>query len=114
MCLAVPGKVVEILGDDPLLRSAKVSFAGVVKQVSLTCTPEAKLGDYVLVHVGVAISTVDPEEAAQTFEYLKQMGELDGIELPPAVGAVAPNGPGRLEASAPISNPPSSTPPTAP
>ncbi len=82
MCLAVPGKVVEIIGDDPLLRSAKVSFSGVIKQVSLTCTPEAKLGDYVLVHVGVAISTVDPEEAAQTFEYLKQMGELDGIEVP--------------------------------
>lgn len=79
MCLAVPGKVVEILGDDPLLRSAKVSFSGVVKQVSLTCTPDAKVGDYVLVHVGVAISTVDPEEAALTFEYLKQMGELDGI-----------------------------------
>ncbi len=87
MCLAVPGKVVEIIGDDPLLRSAKVSFAGVVKLVSLTCTPDAKLGDYVLVHVGVAISTVDPEEAAQTFEYLKQMGELDGIELPPAPGS---------------------------
>ena len=82
MCLAVPGKVVEILGDDPLLRSAKVSFAGVVKQVSLTCTPDAQVGDYVLVHVGVAISTVDPKEAAETFEYLKQMGELDGIELP--------------------------------
>lgn len=89
MCLAVPGKVVEIIGDDPLLRSAKVSFSGVVKLVSLTCTPEAKLGDYVLVHVGVAISTVDPEEAAQTFEYLKQMGELDGIDLPapPTVGS---------------------------
>jgi hydrogenase expression/formation protein HypC len=87
MCLAVPGKVVEILGEDPLLRSAKVSFAGVVKQVSLTCTPEAKLGDYVLVHVGVAISTVDPKEAAETFEYLKQMGELDGIELPAAEGS---------------------------
>lgn len=82
MCLAVPGKVVEILGDDPLLRSAKVSFSGVIKQVSLTCTPEAKLGDYVLVHVGVAISIVDPEEAAQTFDYLKQMGELDGIDSP--------------------------------
>lgn len=87
MCLAVPGKVVEILGDDPLLRSAKVSFAGVIKQVSLTCTPEAKLGDYVLVHVGVAISTVDPQEAAETFDYLKQMGELDGIELPPSPGS---------------------------
>ena len=82
MCLAVPGKVIEITGDDPLLRSAKVSFAGVVKAVSLTCTPEAKVGDYVLVHVGLAISTVDAKEAAETFEYLKQMGELDGIEVP--------------------------------
>jgi hydrogenase expression/formation protein HypC len=113
MCLAVPGKIVEIIGDDPLLRSAKVSFAGVVKLVSLTCTPEAKPGDYVLVHVGVAISTIDPQDAAETFRYLREMGELDGIDLPPEdpVGAVlgaealakaaAPNGQGRLGASAP-------------
>ena len=102
MCLAVPGKVVEIIGDDPLLRSAKVSFAGVIKLCSLTCTPEAKLGDFVLVHVGVAISIVDPKEASETFAYLKAMGELDGIEVPAEepdtskipVGAVAPNGPG--------------------
>ncbi|MBS0664718.1 MAG: HypC/HybG/HupF family hydrogenase formation chaperone [Verrucomicrobia bacterium] len=80
MCLAVPGKIVEVTEGDPLLRSAKVSFAGVVKQVSLTCTPEAKLGDYVLVHVGVAISTIDPQEAAETFKYLKAMGELDGLD----------------------------------
>lgn len=83
MCLAVPGKVVEIVGDDPLLRSAKVSFAGVIKLVSLTCTPEARLGDYVLVHVGVAISTIDPQEAEETFGYLQQMGELDGLDATP-------------------------------
>ena len=83
MCLAVPGKVLEISGTDPLLRAAKVSFAGVVKLVSLTCTPEAKVGDFVLVHVGVAISTVDPQEAEETFRYLQQMGELDGLEIPP-------------------------------
>jgi hydrogenase expression/formation protein HypC len=111
MCLAVPGKVVEIIGDDPLLRSAKVSFSGVIKQVSLTCTPDAKLGDYVLVHVGVAISTVDPEEAAQTFEYLKQRGELDGIELPtsPEVGGVVPNAPAPSVTTAPAANPPSAS-----
>ena len=80
MCLAVPGKIIEIIGDDPLLRSAKVSFAGVVKLISLTCTPEAKLGDFVLVHVGVAISTIDPAEAEQTYQYLKLMGELDGLD----------------------------------
>lgn len=83
MCLAVPGKVVEIIGDDPYLRSAKVSFAGVVKLISLTCTPEARLGDYVLVHVGVAISVVDAKEAEETFAYLKAMGELDGLDAPP-------------------------------
>lgn len=80
MCLAVPGKVLEIVGDDPLLRSAKVSFAGVVKQVSLACTPEARLGDYVLVHVGLAISVVDAAEAEQTFNYLKAMGDLEGLD----------------------------------
>ena len=89
MILAVPGKVVEILGHDPLLRSAKVSFSGVIKQVSLTCTPEASVGDYVLVHVGVAISIVDQKEAEETYAYLKQMGELDGLE-PGPVGGGAP------------------------
>jgi hydrogenase expression/formation protein HypC len=82
MCLAVPGKILEIVGDDPLLRAAKVSFAGVIKLVSLTCTPEAKLGDFVLVHVGVAISVIDPQEAEETFRYLRAMGELDGLEIP--------------------------------
>lgn len=81
MCLAVPGKIVEILGDDPLLRAARVSFAGVVKQVSLTCVPDARLGDFVLVHVGVAISVVDEKEAEETFSYLRQMGELDGLDV---------------------------------
>jgi hydrogenase expression/formation protein HypC len=87
MCLAVPGKVVEIFGDDPFLRSANVSFAGVVKLISLTCTPEAKLGDFVLVHVGVAISVVDAKEAAETFAYLRAMGELDGLDVAPVQAA---------------------------
>jgi hydrogenase expression/formation protein HypC len=86
MCLAVPGKVLSIQGDDPLLRTARVSFAGVIKNVSLTCAPEAKLGDYVLVHVGVAISVVDQKDAEETYEYLRQMGELDGLEPAPAAG----------------------------
>jgi hydrogenase expression/formation protein HypC len=82
MCLAVPGKVIEILGDDPLLRSARVSFGGVIKLISLTCVPDAVIGDFVLVHVGVAISVVDAKEAEETFKYLRMMGELDGRELP--------------------------------
>lgn len=80
MCLAVPGKVIEIEGDDPLLRSARVSFSGVIKEVSLACAPEARTGDYVLVHVGLAIGVIDQEEAEETFRYLKAMGDLDGLE----------------------------------
>ena len=81
MCLAVPGKLLDISpASDPLLRSGRVSFGGVVRQISLACTPEAKAGDYVLVHVGVAIGVVDEHEAAQTFRYLREMGDLDGLE----------------------------------
>jgi len=82
MCLAVPGKILSIEGGDPLLRAGKVDFAGIQKRVNLSYVPEAKIGDYVLVHVGFAISTVDEAEAAQVFEYLKQMGELAEIEEP--------------------------------
>lgn len=80
MCLAVPGKIVSIEGDDAILRSGKVNFGGIVKQINLAYVPEAKLGDYVLVHVGFAISIVDEEEARQVFEYLRQMGDLAELE----------------------------------
>ena len=80
MCLAVPGKIVSIEGDDPILRDGKVNFGGVVKRINLSLVPEAKIGDYVLVHVGFALSIVDEEEAKQVFEYLKMMGELMEIE----------------------------------
>jgi len=76
MCLAVPGKILNIEGSDPLLRSGKVDFAGVVREVNLSCVPEAEVGDYVLVHVGFAIGTIDEQEAQQVFEYLRQMDEL--------------------------------------
>jgi hydrogenase expression/formation protein HypC len=80
MCLAIPGKIVSIEGDDPLLRSGTVDFAGVTKLVNLGCVPEARVGDYVLVHVGFAISTIDEQEAGQVFEYLRQMGDLAELE----------------------------------
>jgi hydrogenase expression/formation protein HypC len=80
MCLAVPGKILSISGDDPLVRTGKVSFGGIVKDVSLAYVPEANVGDYVIVHVGFAISTVDQEEAEQVFEYLRQMDELKELE----------------------------------
>lgn len=84
MCLAVPGKIIEIEeGEDALGRKGKVSFDGILKEVSLACVPEAKKGDYVIVHVGMAISRLDEEEAGQVFEYLREMGELDQLKEDP-------------------------------
>ncbi|MCG8387406.1 MAG: HypC/HybG/HupF family hydrogenase formation chaperone [Cytophagales bacterium] len=81
MCLAIPGKIQSITSQyDGLVRMAKVQFGGIVKEASLEMVPKAKLGDYVLVHVGVAISIVDEEEAKKTFEYLREAGELDELE----------------------------------
>jgi len=80
MCLAVPGKIIDIAGEDPYFRVGRVRFGGVIKQVSLACVPEAQVGDYVLVHVGMALGVVDEEEAAETLAYLDQMGELGELE----------------------------------
>ena len=73
MCLAVPGKIEEIIGDDPFTRTAKINFGGIMKEVSMAYVPEAKTGDYALVHAGFAISIVDPDEAQKIFEILKEM-----------------------------------------
>ena len=80
MCLAVPGRIVSIAGDDPLMRMAKVNFGGIVKDVNLAYVPDAKVNDYVIVHVGFALNTIDEAEANQVFEYLKEMGELAELE----------------------------------
>jgi len=80
MCLAIPGKIESISSRDPLLRMGKVNFGGIVKQVSLACVPEVKIGDYVIVHVGFALSRVDEDEARKIFEYLKKMEELDDLK----------------------------------
>lgn len=76
MCLAIPGRIITIEAGDPVLRSGRVDFAGVIKHVNLSYVPDARIGDFVLVHVGFAISTVDDAEARQVFDYLEQMGEL--------------------------------------
>jgi len=77
MCLAVPGRLVEILNtDDPAFRSGKVDFGGIRKEINLSFTPEAQVGKYVLVHVGFAISVIDEEEAKRVFEYLEEIGGL--------------------------------------
>lgn len=66
-----------ITGDDPLTRMGKIDFSGVVKLASLACVPEVKVGDYVIVHVGFALSQIDEAEAQKVFEYLKEMGEIE-------------------------------------
>ncbi len=76
MCLAIPGKVETITGADPLTRMGRVNFGGVIKEACLACVPEARVGDYVIVHVGFALSKVEEEEAQKIFAYLKQMDEL--------------------------------------
>ncbi|MEP2774501.1 MAG: HypC/HybG/HupF family hydrogenase formation chaperone [Luteolibacter sp.] len=83
MCLAIPGEVLSIGGDEPLQRSGRVSFGGIVKEVNLVLVPEAEVGDYVIVHVGVAISRVDESEAKRVFEYLREMDELDELQPEP-------------------------------
>jgi len=78
MCLAVPGKIVSIeVSDDPLFKSGKVSFDGVIREINLAAVPEAKVGEYVLVHVGMALNVVDEEEALKTLEYFKEIDELN-------------------------------------
>ncbi|MBL7774973.1 MAG: HypC/HybG/HupF family hydrogenase formation chaperone [Saprospiraceae bacterium] len=80
MCLAIPGKITVLLTDaDNPFRSGKVSFDGIQREVNLSLVPDARVGDYVLVHVGTAISKVDEAEAQTTLAYLKQIGELNDL-----------------------------------
>ena len=84
-----------ISGDDPLMRSGKVDFGGVLREVSLAYVPEVQVGDYVIVHVGFALSRVDEAEAQQVFQYLREMEELSdlpdsGAGVPPALPGVSP------------------------
>ena len=86
MCLAIPGKLIEITTDPAGVKMGRANFGGIVKQVCLEYTPEAEAGDYVLVHVGFALSKVDEAEAARTYQLLdemKQLGELDVPDVDP-------------------------------
>jgi hydrogenase expression/formation protein HypC len=81
MCLAIPGKILSIDDSiDEIFRMAKVSFDGIIKEVNLAMVPEAKIGDYVLVHVGSAISVVDEAEAKATMDVLMKMDEMDDLQ----------------------------------
>jgi hydrogenase expression/formation protein HypC len=80
MCLSIPGKLTTISEElDETFRIGKVSFGGILRDVNLSMVPQAKVGDYVLVHVGVAIGMVDEDEAQKTFEYIRKIGELNEL-----------------------------------
>ena len=76
MCLAIPGKIIEIYQKDNLCMG-KIDFGGIVKQICLAYTPEARVGDYALIHVGFAISLMDEEEAQQTLKLVGEMADLE-------------------------------------
>ncbi len=82
MCLAIPGKLIEISNDANGVRMGKANFGGIVKEICLEYTPEVNMGDYVLVHVGFALSKVDEEQAARTYNALKEMQQLDELNVP--------------------------------
>jgi len=75
MCLAVPGKILSINSDDPLMPMGQVSFGGIVKEVNLAYVPEASINDYIIVHVGFAISVLDAKEAERVFNYLDEIDQ---------------------------------------
>lgn len=81
MCLAVPGKILDVNGADPIMRTGRVDFGGIVKEINLAYVPEAQVGEYVIVHAGFAISTLDEAEANTVFEYLREIGDLDELEV---------------------------------
>jgi len=81
MCLAIPGRILSMSEGDPILRTGRVDFDGIVKEINLAYVPEAGIGDYVLVHVGFAITVIDQAEAARVLGHLRRIGELaDGVE----------------------------------
>ena len=84
MCLAIPGKLITVAEDNHGVRMGRANFGGIVKEVCLQYTPEAGCGDYVLVHVGFALSKVDEEEARRTYEALESLNQLGELQTPGA------------------------------
>lgn len=80
MCLAIPGKIESISSKDPLLRIGRINFGGIIKEASLAYVPEAAIGDYVIVHVGFALSRMNEDEAQKVFDYVKAMEDLSELE----------------------------------
>ena len=89
MCLGIPGEILETHDGDLGLRMGTVRFGGAEREVCLAYVPEAAVGDYVIVHVGVAISTVSEEEANEVFGYLQEIQALVDLEDAERLGAIA-------------------------
>lgn len=87
MCLAIPGRIVEVRGEDPLLRTGRIDFGGIVKDVNLAYTPEARPGEYVLAHVGFAMTVIDEAEALHILEQLREVAEAELATEPAGEGA---------------------------
>lgn len=85
MCLAIPGKVLEIIGDEPFQRTGKIAFAGIEKEASLALLPEAQVGNYVLVHAGFAIAIIDEDRARCTLDALDSLAGLDRVGTPHSI-----------------------------
>ncbi len=77
MCLAVPGKIIKIIENDPLSRMGQIDFSGISKEISLAYLPEAKLDDYVIVHAGFAISLIDEEDARDSLKAFQELGDFE-------------------------------------
>jgi len=77
MCLAVPGKIINISGDTSLNRMGKIDFSGISKEISLAYLPEARLDDYVIVHAGFAISIIDQQEAQETLNTIQALDDFE-------------------------------------
>ena len=77
MCLAIPGKIIKISGNDPLSRMGQIDFSGISKEISLAYLPEAKLDDYVIVHAGFAISLIDEEDAKESLNAFQELGDFE-------------------------------------
>ena len=91
MCLAIPGKVVETYAQGGM-QMARVQFGGVTREACMEYIPETKVGEYVLVHVGFAISRLDEEEAFRTYAALEELGQLGELDLPATEGSKAGGG----------------------
>jgi hydrogenase expression/formation protein HypC len=81
MCLAIPGRIVEIEQESGVIRSGKVDFDGILKNVNLSYVPKAKVGDYVIVHVGFALNVLDEKDALESISLMKEITEQNETSL---------------------------------